>query len=143
MSWPKALLVAAVITIVLGCSPMVVDGYNLAGTSWRAVSVAGERPVDGSEPTIVFELDGRVRGSAGCNRYMSQQSVSIQDGELEIGGTLMTLGACVGDGGADLPVMAVEESFSAVLGTADHIALRGLQLVISGSNGEVVFERKP
>jgi hypothetical protein len=56
---------------------------------------------------------------------------------------LMTLGACVGSDGQDLPVMALEQTFWATLNDADRIAMRGLQLVISGSAGELVFERQP
>ena len=46
----------------------------LAGTAWRATGINNGRggvvsPVSGSMVTMRFEADGRVGGSAGCNRF--------------------------------------------------------------------------
>ena len=138
-------LIAAVAVTALAlaaCASLSVDGESLDGTHWRAVSVAGKPPIPGSAPTLVFD-GGRIQGSAGCNSYSSSDPVGISNGTLVIGTTLMTLGACVGSDGEDLPVMAVEEAFSTALGAADHIGLRDAHLVISGPNGELVFEPQP
>lgn len=137
-----ALRIALTAFLVVGCSSLVVDGHNLEGTSWTAVSVAGRAPIVGSEPSLRFD-GGLVSGSAGCNAYASQQPVTLTGGRLEIGSTLMTLGRCIETGGADAPVMAIERAFSAALEAADRIAFRGEQLVLTGPQGELVFERLP
>jgi heat shock protein HslJ len=133
---------AAVALVIAACSALAVDGQDLSGTSWKAVSIVGQPPIASSEPTIVFDPQG-VHGSSGCNGYTGQQPASISNGKLELGEMLLTLGACVGSDGQDLPVMALEQTFWTTLNAADHIAMRGPQLVISGSAGELVFEREP
>ncbi len=46
-------------------------GEELAGTSWRAVSIDGRPVADPSEMTIDFLKSGdQVRGQAGCNRFV-------------------------------------------------------------------------
>lgn len=138
--WPVAALALAL--VLAGCSSLVVDGHDLEGTRWVAVSVVGRAPIVGSMPTLRFD-GGLVSGSAGCNGYSSQEPAKITSGKLVIGSTLMTLGRCLESGGGDAPVMAIEEAFSGVLRTADHIEFRGSQLIISGPASEVVFERAP
>lgn len=139
----RAAVVAFGVAIVFaGCSSLAVDGHDLEGTRWVAISVAGHAPIAGSEPTIVFE-NGLVHGSSGCNTYSSQDLARIESGKLVIGATLTTLGRCIETGGGDAPVMPIEEAFSAALRTANHVQLRGEQLVISGSGGELVFEQWP
>jgi heat shock protein HslJ len=128
--------------MIAACSSLTVDGQNLEGTRWMAVSIAGESPIVGSEPTIVFDSQG-VHGSSGCNGFTGQAPASISNGNLKLGEMLLTLGNCVGADGQDLPVMAVEQTFWTVLNAADHIATRESQLVISGSAGELVFEHQP
>jgi heat shock protein HslJ len=137
----KALLVVAAVALLAGCTPLAVDGERLDDTRWVSVSIAGQAPIAGSEPTLVFE-DGRVRGSGGCNGYTGQEPVSITNNELELGPVLMTLGGCVGPDGEDLPVMAVEQTFRNTLGAADHIALRDGLLMLSGPAGELIFQRQ-
>jgi heat shock protein HslJ len=133
---------AAVALIVAACSSLSVDGQDLAGTRWKAVSIAGQAPIAGSEPTLIFD-GGRIEGSSGCNTYESQGPVTITGGSIKIGTTLMTLGRCIETGGGDAPVTTIEIAFSAALDAADRIGIRGNQLVLSGSAGELVFERRP
>jgi heat shock protein HslJ len=133
---------AIVPLLLAACSALEVDGQNLEGTTWKAVSVAGQPPIVGSEPTIVFDPQG-VHGSSGCNGYTGQKPASIWNGNLKLGEMLLTLGACVGSDSRDLPVMAVEQTFWTMLNADDRIAIRGSQLVISGSAGELVFDRQP
>jgi len=135
--------VATVLALSLAaCSSLSVDGLTLNGTSWRAVSVAGNLPVAGSEPTLTFELGGQIDGSTGCNTYASNDPIAISGNDFRGGGSvLMTLGACVGEDGVDLPVMAIERAFSDALSAANRIGLRRGALVLAGPRGELVFER--
>jgi heat shock protein HslJ len=128
--------------LLAGCSSLVVDGHNLDKTSWLAVSVVGQAPIRGSEPTLKFE-GGLVGGSMGCNTYTSHEAVTMSGNSIEIGETLRTTGRCIDTGGGDAPVMAIEFAFIDALEAADHIAFRGEQLVLSGPKGELAFERQP
>jgi heat shock protein HslJ len=138
----RVVLAAGLALLLGGCGPLAVDGLHLDGTRWTATSVVGLAPIAGSEPTLNFE-GGLVSGSLGCNTYASQQRATISGQRLEIGPTLMTLGRCIETGGADAPVMAIEDAFWLALQAADQISTRGDQLVLSGSAGELVFERQP
>ena len=64
---------------------------SLAGTVWRAVSVAGAAPVAGREPTITFEAD-RVSGTTGCNQYFG--GYTLGGGAVAFAAVGMTLMAC-------------------------------------------------
>jgi heat shock protein HslJ len=134
--------ITVVALLIAGCSSLTVDDHDLEGTRWIAVSVVGRAPIAGSEPTLRFE-GGVVSGSMGCNTYASQGSATITNGRLRLGTTLMTLGRCIETGGGDAPVMAIESAFSTALDAADRIVIRGDQLIISGEQGELVFERQP
>ena len=131
----SACLIAAV---VAGCAQVVVDGRNIDGRTWRARSVDDRPTIPGSEPTLRFE-NGVPQGSGGCNGYASDKPVRISFGALEMPEMLMTLGACIGPNGADLPVMAIENAFWTALNAGDRIGFRDDQLVISGTAGEIVF----
>lgn len=53
---------------------LVAQPQALAGSAWRATGINNGRggvvsPVSGSMVTMRFEADGRVGGSAGCNRF--------------------------------------------------------------------------
>jgi heat shock protein HslJ len=135
-----ALLASLAAVVLAACTSLTVGGYRLSGTSWTAVSVGGEPPVAGWEQTITFDAGG-VHGSAGCNGFAGQGPVTISNGHLELGDILTTLGACVGDDGEEAPVMAMERTFSFLLGAADHVEIRDSRLVLSSTAGELVFVR--
>ena len=136
------LLLAAALAIA-GCTPLLLGTVNLDGTRWVAVRVGGLEPEPGFEPTIGFE-GGRVSGTGGCNGYASDEGVAIEGDRLRMPSVLMTLGNCVDpQQQGDAPMMRIERVFYDALRVADHIELRGSQLVISGGNGELVFEPIP
>ena len=54
------------------------DRAGLTGTSWRAEIIMGRPVIDASASTITFEIDGRVHGRGGCNRYFGSSTI---DGE--------------------------------------------------------------
>jgi heat shock protein HslJ len=120
----------------------MVDGRNIDGTAWRAVSVVGRLPAVGSEPTLRFE-SGAVRGYGGCNGYTGQGPASIVHGVLDLGDMLMTLGGCLDASGRTTPGGELEPVFFGALSASDRVTFRGGQLVLSGPGGELVFERVP
>ena len=131
----SACLIAAAFA---GCAQVVVDGRNIDGHTWRALSVDGRPTILGSEPTLRFER-GVPQGSGGCNSYGSGEPVRISFGALEMPEMLMTVGACLGPNGDNLPVMAIESAYWNALNAGDRIGFRDDQLVISGTAGEIVF----
>ncbi|HQP43974.1 MAG TPA: YbaY family lipoprotein [Thermoanaerobaculales bacterium] len=54
-------------------------GLDLAGTEWVVSSVAGVAADADARPTVAFDGEGRVAGSAGCNRYGGRYAL---DGEV-------------------------------------------------------------
>jgi heat shock protein HslJ len=67
---------------------------TLAGTAWRVISVNGQGPVAGSEPTAVFEA-ARVSGSAGCNQYGGSYQYDAASGAIALKDLGMTAMACL------------------------------------------------
>jgi heat shock protein HslJ len=134
-----ALIAATLALTTAACSSLRIDGNELDGTSWRAVSVAGQTPAPGHEPTLVFD-GGKVRGNAGCNGYVGQGPARIVDGRLDIGETLITLAGCVDDHGRTTPWGELEPTFMLLLSSGNSIARRGDLLVVASSRGELIFE---
>ena len=82
----------------------------LAGTSWRAEEIRGQRATDDAAPTITFESPARAVGSTGCNRYIAPLDVAATT--LRLGEIVMTRRAC------PPAVMDQEQRFVAALAAA-------------------------
>lgn len=135
------LMVAVLATVLVACSPVDVDGQNLAWTSWRAISIAGQAPIAGSEPTITFDGD-RVHVFGGCGTRVSDAPATVRDGRLEIPPMLDPLAMCLTDGGrSGSPVMPIEATFFSILLSNESVSLRGKELHISSLAGEIVLVR--
>jgi heat shock protein HslJ len=135
------LLLAASAAASCSSNPAV-DGVALDGTSWVAVTIAGQPPVAGHEPNLTFR-GGTITGWLGCNGFGARR-VDISDSALtvhELGGTAM---ACSGPGDPDpltSPIMQTEQAFVRALAGADRIAVSDDTLVISGPGGEITLRR--
>jgi putative lipoprotein len=104
---------------------------SLAGSAWRAVSVDGASPVEGSEPTIVFTAN-EVSGTTGCNQYFG--GYTYDAGSISFSQIGMTMMACEG------PISEVEAAYTAALNGATTVTMDdGGQLLVSGSAGDVLF----
>jgi heat shock protein HslJ len=64
----------------------------LAGAEWHVEDIAGRGMVDNSRVTLRFSTDGRLAGSASCNRYMA--TYSTRGRTLVIGPPATTRMAC-------------------------------------------------
>src|SRR5262245_12764668 len=131
-------LLAAVAAIAAACGPRAEASPRprtpqpLAGTSWRAISVAGAVPVQGREPTLTFADEKQVNGNTGCNGFFG--GYAYGDGEIEFSGVGMTLMAC------EDSVNAVEAAYTQALNAATTVAIdEGGQLLLGGSGGDVLF----
>lgn len=96
----------------------------LAGTGWRVTGYNNGReavvsPIIDTELTAVFNSDGTLSGSAGCNTYSAPYQVS--DNSITIGLPIATMMEC------DQPegIMTQEQEFLAALQTAATLEFRG------------------
>ena len=76
---------------------------GLAGTSWRAETIAGRPVAEGVLSTITFAEDGKVHGLAGCNRYSG--ALDAEGGRVRMGPLIATRMACAP------PLMDQEQRF--------------------------------
>ncbi|QYZ80332.1 META domain-containing protein [Methanofollis formosanus] len=109
----------------------------LVGTDWTLVSYhTGDAIVSviaGTEVTAVFEEDGKVAGSAGCNRYFA--SYEVNGTEMTIGPAGSTLMACQKEG-----VMEQESAYLGLLGTVKTFTIEGETLTFFDENGTRILE---
>lgn len=104
---------------------------TLAGTTWRAVSVAARSTVAGTEPTIAFEVD-RVSGSGGCNRFSGPYE--YVDGVLTFGEMPMTAIGC------PEPIGSIENAFMRTLSAVKATAIdNDGRLILNGPGGQVIL----
>ena len=99
----------------------------LVGSSWlvRAVNNGRQGVVSaalGSTLTVRFDAEGRISGSAGCNRYSAE--FSLRGDALEIGTTTATRKVC----SEPDRVMQREAEFLIALGTVARFEQRGERL---------------
>lgn len=89
---------------------------GLLGEDWPLTHLNGESFGLEEGPTISFDEEGRIAGTAGCNRYMGEYKV-IDDGGLEItmGGTTMMM--------CDDTAMDVERQILELLPTVNEYSI--------------------
>lgn len=64
----------------------------LAGKEWVVQDIGGRGVIDNSRPTLLFSSDGRLSGSASCNRLVG--SYSVVGSKLTISQAGITMMAC-------------------------------------------------
>jgi heat shock protein HslJ len=105
----------------------------LAGTSWRATAVNNGRGavqglLSGSTITLAFDDQGRISGSAGCNRYMGRYTVS--DGVLKLSPAASTRMACPDD-----RLAAQEDAYLKALATVSTLRMEADRLELRTATG--------
>ena len=134
-----ALVFGLLVAVALvGCSsagppddPSVTAPESMAGSSWKAVSVAGRSTVAGREPTLSFETT-RVTGTGGCNQFGGDYTYS--DGRVAFGEMPMTLIGC------EDPIGSIEADFLKVLGAGVSATLDdGGRLLLEGPGGQALL----
>ncbi len=108
-AWIALLMVAA---LVVGCDAFTDDNANggIGGTSWTVASINGAPTPADARPTMVFEFDGSLSGSSGCNQYSG--SFRTDGDRITVRDLASTMMAC------EAGVMAQEQAFTAALGGA-------------------------
>jgi heat shock protein HslJ len=102
----------------------------LVGTTWRLLSIDGRPVLAGVTITAEFTADGRVAGTAGCNRYFG--TAAPKGEHLEVGAFGSTRMFCTQDG-----VMAEEQAFLAAFEKVESFSIAGGELRLAGSSGSV------
>jgi heat shock protein HslJ len=108
----------------------------LVGTNWTLDSFhtadAVSSGISGTNITAVFSDDGRVTGSAGCNRYFAQYTMTATS--LSISGIGSTKMYCTTPG-----VMQQETTYLASLDLVKTFTIKGNRLTVSDAKGTPVL----
>lgn len=97
----------------------------LLGRGWTVQRLDNQQTLSGARPTLRFTAEGRLEGSAGCNRYHGRYRLTGEG--LRIEGLAQTRMACAAT------VMQQEDEFLEVLAGTRRFWLEGKgQLVLSG-----------
>ena len=112
----------------------VLEPISLTGTTWRLTGYNNGKGgfvslLTDTEITAVFDDDGRVAGSAGCNQYTA--SYSLEDDTIAFGPAAATRKMCSEPSG----IMEQESAYLAALGSATIIHIEGDELLLTNADG--------
>ncbi|MCJ7514245.1 MAG: META domain-containing protein, partial [Anaerolineales bacterium] len=115
------------------------SSQDLAGTTWNAIGVNNGKQavvslVLDTEVTAVFNDDGTVTGSAGCNTYNAPYE--LEGKQIKIGPVATTRKFCAQPEG----VMEQETAYLAALEKATTYELVGTNLTLGDSQGATQVE---
>jgi len=138
----RAALAAACIASGLITAACATIGANsaapaseLTGTRWVALSIDGQPIASAQRPEIAFEVEDRVSGSTGCNRFFGMYEAEA--GRIDVRALGQTERACEGD------VMRQEAAFIAALRNAARYEHAAGQLTLIGQDGRTLTLRAP
>ncbi|MBP1703976.1 MAG: uncharacterized protein H6Q38_3083 [Chloroflexi bacterium] len=102
-------------------------GGDLTGKVWALTDLMGKPPMAGVGISAEFSSDGKVSGSAGCNRYIGTYTVS--GNSITISSSMATtMMMC------DESVMEQESAYLKALAEAKTYAVKGDQLTLTGAD---------
>jgi heat shock protein HslJ len=106
------------------------DG-EITGKVWILDSLNGAEPVPNTTITAEFTEDGKVGGSAGCNRYSGQYKLSGSNIEFTqpMASTMM---AC------EQAIMDQESAYFQTLSATNSFAINGDQLTLNNAEGQAL-----
>ena len=101
---------------------------DLTGKVWALTELVGKPPLAGTGISAEFTADGKVAGSAGCNRYSGTYTVSGSNITFSspMASTMMM---------CDQALMDQESAYLQMLGDVKTFAVSGDQLTLSGADG--------
>lgn len=101
---------------------------DLTGKIWALTELEGQPLAAGTGISVQFTADGKVSGSAGCNRYSGTYTVSGNNITFSspMASTMMM---------CEQAVMDQESAFLNALGMAKTFAIDGEQLTLTGGDG--------
>lgn len=105
---------------------------------WQLTQLHGQKPLDGTQPSVTFAEDGRLVGSGGANRFFGGYEVDPATGSLTIGAlgsTLMFLDDPAGN-------MEQERLYLNTLSSVQSYRLQNGQLVLQ-REGKTILRFTP
>jgi heat shock protein HslJ len=116
-------------------------GPPLEGTNWildRYYDGVGAmiRPIDGTEITAVFGVDGTVTGFAGCNNYAA--TYSVDGNSITIGPPAVELAGETEE--CEAGILQQEQQYLTLLPTSTSFSLSSGFLSMSDANGRLILQ---
>jgi heat shock protein HslJ len=134
MPFPMQAELAMGDTVLTGCAGDTAD--LLTGTDWQVQDIGGTVVIDATTVTLAFDADGRVAGSAGCNRFNGAYDLTGEG--IGFGPVATTMMAC------PEAVMTQEHRFTTALGDVIGVDIDATgALVLRGVDGPVMLARRP
>jgi heat shock protein HslJ len=126
--WLNISLCAGMMVLAACTSQGSQQGGDLTGTVWALTELMGKPPVAGTGISAEFTADGKVSGSAGCNRYSGSYTVSGNNITFSspMASTMMM---------CEQAVMDQESAYLNALGEVTAFAINGDQLTLSAGDG--------
>ena len=123
------LSICATMIVLTACTSPAsqAEGGDLTGKVWAITELTGKPPVAGTGISAEFSADGKVRGSAGCNRYSGTYTISANSITFS-SPMATTMMMC------DAAVMEQETAYLKALGEAKTYAVKDDQLTLAGAN---------
>ena len=116
----SAVLLAA---LLAGCGG---QSGKLENTNWKLTTLDGRPALPDATPTALFESDGKLAGTTGCNQYSGTYTISGKKLTLQVGP--MTMMAC------PEPVMKQEQDFLAALAATGTYKVDNDKLTLYDAN---------
>lgn len=107
-------------------------GASMTGIEWRPTRLDGNEIAPDSGMFVLFEVDGSIKGSGGCNNFFG--SLQTMDGELTVGELGATRMACPRD------IMTNETAFMQALQDATRFEMGDNSLHLLGAGGVLLAE---
>ena len=112
----------------------VLEPTTVTGTTWRLTGYNNGKGgfvsvLTGTEITALFDDDGQVAGSAGCNQYRA--SYSLEDDAITFGPAALTRKMCA----EPARIMEQENAYLAALSSATIIHIEGDELLLTNGDG--------
>ena len=135
MKWSVLGCLGIFFMVILTLAHPVQAAVELVGPTWRAVEINGCPVKPGqpqqNEPHMVFNADGRVGGSAGCNRFTGKYTLNGND--LHFTPLMMTKKRC------RPPINTLERSFVQAMQATKSVRQSGNSLELLDDCGKVVM----
>jgi heat shock protein HslJ len=128
--WSLVLLGALLAMTTAACDLLqgARDALDIDRSTWRLVSIDGQPPLAGTEPTITFEA-GQVSGTTGCNSFFG--SYQVNGSNISVGVLGSTAMAC------EPPLSEQEARIIERVGAAEAIELADGELQLVGPAGSL------
>jgi heat shock protein HslJ len=120
-----------VLTACASSGSQQAGGGDLTGKVWALSELEGKSLVPATGITAQFTSDGKVSGSAGCNRYNSTYTVSGSSITIKMP-LSTTMMAC------PQPVMDQENAYLKALGDAKTYSVSGDKLTLAGADNKTL-----